>query len=177
MREEDARRQAERQRLEAERQREEDARRRSEEAARREETALRDAEQRKVREAMQRQTRIADEQRAAAERAEAEKHAATQAAMKAQRLIDGYRDGIMRAIRDKVIVPPGLDGKIEAVFEVRLLKSGSVASSRLVKPSGSPAYDRAVERAIESAQPLPVPDDMDLFQQIRDLTLVFRPNE
>ena len=48
---------------------------------------------------------------------------------------------------------------------------------KLVKASGAPAYDRAVERAIEQAQPLPVPEDMELFQQVRDLTLVFRPNE
>jgi TonB family protein len=60
---------------------------------------------------------------------------------------------------------------------VRLLRSGTVASVRLAKASGVPAYDRAVERAIEAAQPLPVPDDIELFQQLRDLTLVFRPSD
>lgn len=173
VREEDARKRA----ADAERQREDDARRRAEEAARKEEDAQREAELKKVREAMQRQTRIAEEQRAAAERIEAEKYAATQAAIKAQQLIDEYKVRIQLAIRDKVKLPPGVDSRIEAVFDVRLLKAGSVASMRLVKPSGSPAYDKAVEQAIEKAQPLPVPEDLDLFQQIRDLTLVFRPNE
>jgi colicin import membrane protein len=126
---------------------------------------------------VQRQRQIADEQRAAAERVEAEKYAQMQAAIKAQKQIDDYRMRIQIAIRDKVMLPPGIDSKLEAVFEVGLVRSGTVYRMKLIKPSGAPAYDRAVERAIELAQPLPVPEDMELFQQVRDLTLVFRPNE
>jgi colicin import membrane protein len=46
----------------------------------------------------------------------------------------------------------------------------------LKKTSGHPAYDTAIERAINSASPLPVPSDPALFQQLRTLNLVFRPN-
>ena len=52
-----------------------------------------------------------------------------------------------------------------------------MAAVRLVRSSGVPAYDRAVERAIEPAQPLPTPDDMEIFQQMRDLKLLFRPRD
>jgi colicin import membrane protein len=43
---------------------------------------------------------------------------------------------------------------------------------RVTKPSGNRAYDTAIERAIRSASPLPVPDvNSELFPQFRDLIL------
>jgi colicin import membrane protein len=63
------------------------------------------------------------------------------------------------------------------VVEVRLLQNGTVAKANLVKLSGVPAYDRAIMRAIEKTERVPVPDDIELFQQLRDLTLVFRPSD
>ena len=44
-----------------------------------------------------------------------------------------------------------------------------------VTNSTSPTYSAAIERAIRSAQPLPVPDpNSELFPQFRDLNLNFR---
>ena len=74
-------------------------------------------------------------------------------------------------------MPPGIDGNPQAEFEVKLLKNGTVAAVRLIRSSGVAAYDKAVERAIDAAQPLPTPDDMEIFQQMRDLKLLFRPRE
>jgi colicin import membrane protein len=51
-----------------------------------------------------------------------------------------------------------------------------VLSVKLKKSSGYPAYDMAVERAIYASAPLPVPGDPELFQQLRVLTLIFRPD-
>jgi colicin import membrane protein len=94
----------------------------------------------------------------------------------AQKAIDDYTARIRNAIREKVVVPP-IEGNPQAEFEVKLLKHGRVASVRLVRSSGVSAYDRAVERAIELAQPLPVPDDADVFAQMRELRLLFRPRD
>jgi len=168
LQEEGFRRAEEQKRIESERSAEADAKRRAEEQAQSE-------DMRRLREALQQQQRVADEQKAARERTEAERRAAVAAAAKALQQLDEYTARIQASIREKVSLPPGIAGNPQAVFEVRLLKSGTVASVRLAKPSGVPAYDRAVERAIEAAQPLPVPDDIELFQQLRDLTLVFRP--
>ena len=145
-------------------------------AARRADDAAREAQLARLREAQQQVNRLEAEQREAARRVETERHAEKQAALRAKKLIDDFRVRIQLAIRARVRLPPGIEGRIEAVFEVRLVRTGAVSSLRLVRPSGSPAYDRAVEKAIEEAQPLPVPDDADLFQQVQDLTLVFRPD-
>jgi colicin import membrane protein len=48
-----------------------------------------------------------------------------------------------------------------------------VLSTKLVRSSGNPAYDAAVERAILKASPLPLPANRELFA--RELRLTFRP--
>ena len=75
------------------------------------------------------------------------------------------------------MLPPGINGNPEAVYKVTLLPGGEVLDIKLVKTSGIPAYDAAVERAIHAADPLPVPTDPDLFQQLRELPYKFRPLE
>lgn len=167
---------AERERLE-EKQKADELRRKEDEARRKEEDAQRREQEKRNREAMERQVKAAEEQRQAREAAEAEKRAAAQAAQQAQKQIDEFTARIRAAIRDKVIVPPGIDGNPQAEFEVKLLKNGTVAAVRLTRSSGVPAYDKAVERAIELAQPLPTPEDMEIFQQMRDLKLLFRPRD
>lgn len=170
MRQEERHRAEEQKRAESERLREEDARRREEER-------LQEEERKRLRDALKQQAKVAEEQRVAQEMADSERRTAAAAAIRIQRQLDEYTAQIRSAIRAKVTVPPGIDGNPQAVFEVKLLKSGTVASVKLFKSSGVPGYDRAVERAIELAQPFPVPDDLDLFQQLRDLTLIFRPND
>jgi colicin import membrane protein len=160
----------ERKRVDADRRAEEAARRRAEEAAQAEDLRV-------LREALQKQQRVADEQRAARETSEAEQRAALAAAAKALRTIDEYTARIQAAIREWVRLPPGMAGNPEAIFEVKLLRGGTVASVKLAKSSGVTAYDKAVENAIFKAEPLPVPDDPELLLQMRDLRLVFRPND
>ena len=51
------------------------------------------------------------------------------------------------------------------------MPGGDVLDIAIVKSSGNVLYDTAIERAIRSAQPLPVPSDPELFGQFRSLTL------
>ena len=74
------------------------------------------------------------------------------------------------------MVPPSTPDNAEAKYEIVIIPGGEVLSVQLKKTSGHPAYDTAIERAINSASPLPVPSDPALFQQLRTLNLVFRPN-
>lgn len=175
--EDERRRLEEQQQRAAEQKRADDQRKREDEARRKEEEAQRKETEKRNREVLERQLKAAEEQRLAKEAAEAERRAAAQAAARAQKQIDDYTARIRDAIRDKVTLPPGIDGNPQAEFEVKLLKNGTVAAVRLTRSSGAPAYDRAVERAIELAQPLPIPDDMEIFQQMRDLRLLFRPRD
>ena len=122
------------------------------------ETQMRQAQQEKV-DALNRMM----QQRAASEKAS---------------LIDKYKAMIHNRIKRFVVVPPDLKGNPEAEFTVVLLPDGEVLKATLVKSSGYPAYDAAVERAILRASPLPLPPpDASLFEEFRTLDLHFRPSE
>lgn len=163
-----------RKKAEAERQRQEQerlAQQRREEAERQ----RREEERRKaLEEQVKREMAALEAQRAQQEalaRAEAQRLAAIAS------LRDEYIFKIREKVRRNIVMPPEVPHNAEAVFEVVLLPSGEVLSARLVKPSGVPAYDSAVERAIKKAEPLPLPPDPALLPQFRTLTLKFRPAE
>ncbi len=68
-----------------------------------------------------------------------------------------------------------VSGNPTAKFLVTQLPSGEIISARMVRSSGVPAYDSAVERAIMKSSPLPLPDDKSAFH--RELELTFCPQE
>ncbi len=74
-----------------------------------------------------------------------------------------------------MIVPPGIQGNPEAIFELNQLPSGEVLAVKLKKSSGNGGLDAAIERAILKSSPLPKPDDPALFQ--RTLEIKYRPFE
>ncbi|MBU3989920.1 MAG: cell envelope integrity protein TolA [Gammaproteobacteria bacterium] len=89
--------------------------------------------------------------------------------------IDKYKNAIKGKIRGNIILPPDIKGNPEAVFEVTQLPSGDVLTVKLMKSSGSSAWDAATERAILKSSPLPKPAKSELFS--RTLELNFRPLE
>lgn len=97
--------------------------------------------------------------------------------LKQQAVIDEYINRIRNKIRRDVLIPPGMAGNPEAVFDVVLLPGGNVSSIKLIHSSGVKAYDDAVERAIRDSTPLPVPSNASLFNRFRNLTFRFRPRE
>ena len=87
-----------------------------------------------------------------------------------------YANKIKAKIRSNVVLPAGIVGNPEAIFDVVQLPTGEVLDPvRLRKSSGNRAYDAAVERAILKSSPLPPPDRPDQF--VRELQLKFRPKE
>jgi colicin import membrane protein len=79
-------------------------------------------------------------------------------------------------VRGNIVLPSNVQGNPEAVFEVNLLPTcESVGQPRLIRSSGNPALDTAIERAILKSSPLPKPDDPSVFQ--RTLKITYRPNE
>jgi len=95
-----------------------------------------------------------------------------QAAAKNKALAE-YIARITAKVKSNWLLPPDIKGNPEAVFSVVQLPTGEVLSARIVKSSGNPAYDMAVERAILKSSPLPQPASRELFA--RELTLTFRP--
>jgi len=84
-----------------------------------------------------------------------------------------WQDRIRAKIRSNIILPQGIPGNPEAVFDVSLLPTGEVLTARQRRSSGHAAYDDAVHRAILKSSPLPKPDNPVLFE--RQLELRFRP--
>jgi colicin import membrane protein len=201
--EEDAKRLEEKKTLEAEKRRLDEERRAEEETKRLEQEKLkREEETRRLEEQKQlEEQRRADElrreeerrERAATVERERQQHEAqrkqrdaeeakrrAEAAARAaqQKLIDDWKARIQAKIKGRVVVPANIQGNPEARFDVVLLPGGEVLSATLRKSSGVAAYDAAVERAIMAAQPLPVPNETELFQEnFRELALVFRPKD
>ncbi|HQR72749.1 MAG TPA: energy transducer TonB [Burkholderiaceae bacterium] len=74
----------------------------------------------------------------------------------------GYDSQIAGCIKPYIVfnVPPDLrSGEHVAQFEVKLLQSGEQVELRMLKSSGIPAYDQAVERAIRRCDPFPHPKE------------------
>lgn len=98
--------------------------------------------------------------------------AARKAAAARESALGQYTALIRAKVRGNWILPQDLQGNPEAVFLVIQLPTGEVLNVRLLKSSGNPAYDTAVERAILKSSPLPLPSDRSLFD--RELKLTFR---
>lgn len=93
------------------------------------------------------------------------------------KVVDDYKGRIQLKIKGLLINPPNMQGRPEAVYRVDLLPNGEVVRATLVRSSGQPAYDRAVESAILKASPLPLPPDRETSAAFRDgLELKFRPD-
>ncbi len=119
----------------------------------------------------------AEAQRRAVEQEDAQRRLAAQQALAQAKLRNEYIERIRAKIRSKVVDLPNIQGNPEAEFDVVLIPGGEVLSAKLKRSSGNAAYDRAVERAIFSAQPLPLPPDPAMFREFRELNLKFRPQE
>ena len=176
--------QEEERRKKAEAERKAEAEKKAREAKEAEEK--RRADEKRAAEAKERQQRETAAMRAQAERetqqlrAQAERDAqvraqqAADAAARSKAEADWIRR-IQSKVKGNVIVPADLPGNPEAIFEVVQLPTGEIIDTKLVKSSGSRAYDDAVQRAILKSSPLPRPERAELFQ--RTLTLKFRPSD
>jgi colicin import membrane protein len=97
-----------------------------------------------------------------------------QAAAASKGVIDDARAMIMRKIYSRMNRQPC--GNAVPVYEFSLLPTGEVSGKpRLVTSSGIAACDDAASRAILQAQPLPLPENLELFSNFRDLKVTFKP--
>ena len=70
----------------------------------------------------------------------------------------------------------GLD-RVELEFEISLMPTGDLLGEpKMTQSSKISSCDAAVERAILQSQPLPIPNDKELFKRLKDLKLKFHPN-
>ncbi|WP_170285822.1 cell envelope integrity protein TolA [Propionivibrio limicola] len=86
---------------------------------------------------------------------------------------NAYIESIRRKIRGHTVLPPGIEGNPEAIFEVIQLPSGELISVKLSKSTGNKQLDDAIERAIRKSEPLPQPQKTEWFD--RTLKLKYKP--
>ena len=92
--------------------------------------------------------------------------------------IGEFTEKIKAKIRGNVNKTLCGDGNPELRFEISVLPTGQLSGNpNLIKSSGNPTCDEAVERAIIASEPLPLPDDASLKAQFKNLKLKFRPND
>lgn len=117
----------------------------------------------------------ADKKKREEEAKQAAEKARAEAVNARQKDIDRFTDAIRAKIRGRANVPDTVTGSPEVHVRIRMLPGGEVLDITITKRSGNPAYDTAIERAIRSASPLPVPDARsELFPIFRDLNLQIR---
>jgi colicin import membrane protein len=109
------------------------------------------------------------EEQAASQARENQARAAQQAAQKAA--ADGYAQKIAALIRSRANVPDTVVGRPKVQIQLRLLVNGVVFDAKVIKPSGNPVYDEAIERAINGIQTWPLPDKPELLGSTRTLIL------
>lgn len=132
-------------------------------------------------EELKRDLKQAQQRKAAQDQhARAEAESRLQAQLKAEQASAAYSRGladyaakVRGKIRGNIVLPPGIQGNPEAVFEVTQLPSGEVLSVKVRKSSGNAFLDTAIERAIRKSSPLPKPDDPALFERV--LKIPYRP--
>jgi colicin import membrane protein len=89
--------------------------------------------------------------------------------------IDKYKAAIQQAVQNNWLQPPSAQSGLQCTVRVNLIPGGDVAGVRIVVSSGDAAFDRSVENAVRKAAPLPLPSDPGLFDNFRELTFVFKP--
>ena len=62
---------------------------------------------------------------------------------------------IKAKIEQNTFAPEGMTGNPRAEFKIVLFPTGEVLSATMLKSSGNPAYDEAVQRGIYKSAPLP----------------------
>lgn len=146
---------------------------------------LQEAKQKQKEEAKQKalqQKQIAEQQR----KAEEEKLLQQQLAADQQQLeqdklqamqsaLDKYGDMIRNAIQQQWIVPENMPKNIACKLLIQLGPGGVVLDVKLVQSSGNAILDRSAMAAVRKASPLPVPEDENLFNQMREISLLVRP--
>ncbi len=104
-----------------------------------------------------------------------------------QRLLDAAREREYQSIVDKHVEiirqkvnrnwlrPAGARAGLTCTVRVRIIPGGDVLDVRITKSSGNAVFDRSVETAVLKASPLPLPADRALFDRFRVLEFIFDP--
>ena len=87
--------------------------------------------------------------------------------------VDKYMAMIKQAITSSWIVPDGLGESDFCRVKIRIVGDGTVIDIKLLDSSGNASMNRSVLAAISKASPLPMPQDLALLNEFREINLKF----
>ncbi|MDC7701024.1 energy transducer TonB [Vogesella indigofera] len=88
-----------------------------------------------------------------------------------------YAQTLSNRVRPYVTIPDGLKGNPEVVLQIEILPSLEVRQIRLLRSSGNPQYDEAVQAAVREMRRFPPLPKGAAFADYRRVTMSFRPKE
>lgn len=139
--------------------------------------AKKKAEQEKKRQEAKRKQQVEAEKNRQAEIKRQQKRDREEWLRKSKGIVNKYAALISRKIEQNWRQPLDVASDLSCRVNIKLQPTGKVISVRVLESSGSLSFDRSVETAVRKASPLPVPEDRELFEQFRDLTLSFEPGK
>lgn len=86
---------------------------------------------------------------------------------------NAYVMKLIRHVTPNWIRPPSGPGMFKCLLYVRQRQDGTIVDVRIKSSCGSPALDDSVLRAMRKSSPLPLPDDLRVFQE--ELEFEFEP--
>lgn len=66
---------------------------------------------------------------------------------------------------------------LKVVIELRVGRTGAVQKARIVESSGDDRFDESAELAIQKASPLPIPEEPEYYDHIKEFRIEFNPDE
>ena len=103
------------------------------------------------------------------DRATAQAAARPQNSAEQAKALDAWSDAVRRKIHENMTLPRAIEGNPSVVFRVTLRPTGQVLSAKLQRSSGQKDFDAGVQRAIEKASPLPVPQSGAVFTPVLEI--------
>jgi len=146
-----------------------------------EQETKRKAEAERKKKAEQEAKRKAEAKAEAARQREAEQALQAQLAeeaaqARAQSALSEFIPYIQERVQNNWLRPLGSPPGLSCVILVKLIPGGEVVGTRVVRSSGNQLFDESVERAVQKASPLPLPDDPALFKYFREINFNFVPD-
>ena len=66
---------------------------------------------------------------------------------------------------------------LKVVIEIRVGRNGEVQNARIVESSGDTRFDESAELAVKKASPLPIPNEPEYYDHIKEFRIEFNPDE
>ena len=89
--------------------------------------------------------------------------------------VDKYKALIKQAIYLQWIYPQGTNSGDFCRLRISTAPGGVVLDVKMIASSGNAVLDRSAQAAVFKASPLPVPEDLKLFDEMRVIDFTFRP--